>query len=161
MKKILVGFLLIITVCVVSGCEKKENKEEKSETFTITCEINNPKEGGMTVSNTSKYVFNKDQYATSYELATIIVFDEEEVYKIYKESNEEMARTNTNEKLEFNISGDDETRTLTSGYKVSISSEELEQDPDKDFYKAKNVLERLEENKAKCNIEGIDRSNLN
>lgn len=66
--------------------------------------------------------------------------------------------------MDYTVNGNDKTKTLTSSYKITIKKEDLDQEEDKDYYKAINVLKRLEDKEtssySECKIKGIDKNNL-
>ena len=68
--------------------------------------------------------------------------------------------------MEYIYNADDATKTLTFGYKITISEEQYNasSEEEKANYKAVNVLERSEDGKTslytKCEVSGIDRSEI-
>lgn len=154
MKKLIYILFISITILFLSACTKNEETA-----FKITCTGETPKENGMKQTGNSIYEFDKNQYITKYEVTTITIFDDAEVYKTYKASSEDTIKNNTSSQIVYDVKGDDKTNTLTFNYKVILNSEDLLSADDKDFYKAVNVLKRAESN-SKCTIEGIDRSDI-
>ena len=147
--------LLIVGVVLLTGCGSKLTKE-----FTITCTGNSNIMEGIKQTNTSIYKFDKDQYVTEYEITTVSVYDSAEVYQIYKESTEETVKSNDSDTITYNVKGDDATKTLTFGYKVTINKEDFNKLEDKDFYKAINVLNRANTSGMQCTFDGITQEDI-
>ena len=158
MKKVIYGVFIGTALISLTGCGKKENKKEK-KSFTITCNGTTTDDMGTQVSN-AVYKFDKNQYITSYSIKTITTYNTEEAYKIYKESSEQTAATPENDRIKYTVSSDDASKKVTFSYEVTINEEDYEKADDKDYYKAKNVLERAESNKTKCSVSGIDKSKI-
>ena len=165
MRKVLYILFVGILILGTTACVTKRNEAKTSEgLFTITCTGEMPKENGMTQTATAVYEFDKDQYAISYQVTTVSVFDDVSVYKTYKDSGEETAKETTDSSVVYNVKGDDKTNTLTTTYKVTIKSEDLDKADDKEAYRAINILKKSENPEtssySKCDIKGIDRSKL-
>lgn len=153
-KKLGLGLLIGVTIFGLTGCTKKI-----TEPFTITCEGKDDLMLGVETTNKSIYHFGKDQYTTDYEVTTISIYEDEEAYKTYKESSEETAKNAQTPIITYNVSSDDNTKTVNFSYKVTLSSEDLNALADKDYYKASEVLKRAETNpNAKCTIDGAERN---
>ena len=153
-KKFLISLLSVGTILFLTACGSKTTGP-----FTMTCtgkiDDSMSKQTGTTIYN-----FDKNQYVTSYEVNTITVYEDEETYKLYKESSEETVNNNTSSQITYTIDSDDATKTLTFGYKITVNSEDLKSSEDKDFYKAVSVLKRAESNDLTCTFDGIEKSDI-
>ncbi len=153
-KKIILSLFAILAVVSLTACGKKDKK------ISISCEGKSQLMEGVNVTNKSIYNFDKDQKTTDYEVITISVYDNEETYKFYKESAEETAKTNSNN-IEYTVKSDDNTKTVTFSYKVTVNDEMTKDIEEPDYFMAKKVLERTETlDKTKCTLTGIKREEL-
>ena len=151
--RIVLGILILISVFIITGCENKK-------AFTITCEGKKTDLEGIDITNKTIYNFGSDQIAIDYEVTSISIYESEEIYKAYKEYFVEESNNSTNE-IEYNVKSNNKSKTINVNYKVKLPANKVNKMKDKDYYKAKKVLERAETDfKNKCTIEGIKRSEL-
>ena len=155
MKKLLCLSILLI---LLTGCGKKT---ELTDPFTINCESNDSLMEGVQTTNKAIYKFDEEQYLTEYEIKTISVYDNEETYNIYKKGAEQTLKSGNSDKITYDITTDDNTKTVNFSYKVTITKNDMKDLDDKDFYKAKKVLERAKSNtNAKCTYDGIEENQI-
>lgn len=156
--KIVIGTCLCLATLTLTACGKAKQIEKP---FTITCENNDSVMEGVKATNKSIYKFGKDQYVTSYEVTTISTYKNEETYKVYKESAKDTEENNDSDKVVYKVDTDDSTKTVKFNYVVTLEKADLNALEDKDYYKAKQVLERAESTGNKCKIKGAKRKQLN
>ena len=157
MKKI-IYILIILVLFTITGCTPKN---KTTPPFTITCESNDSVMEGVQTTNKSIYKFDEYQYVTEYEIKTISVYDNEETYNIYKKGAEQTLKAGNSDKITYDITTDDNTRTVNFSYKVTITKDDMKDLSDKDFYKAKKVLERAKSNtNTKCTFNDIEENQI-
>ena len=156
-KKILLGLLGGLVVLSTTGCGNGITKP-----FTITCKGDNNATEGVNITNTSIYYFDKNQTITGYDITSVSVYDNIDIYNAYKETIKTTVK-NLNDGIKYDVITEDDKRTITFKYKVDITEKTLKNLEDKDYYKATRVIKRAEtetKTKAKCTIEGAKKSQL-
>lgn len=157
-KRILSSLFVGISVIGLTACG---TDKEVAKSFTITCKGEDSSIEGVKQTNKSVYKFDKNQYVTEYEINTTSVYKDEETYKTYKESSKETIESNANSKVVYDFDTNDKKKTIKFNYKIKITTEDLKEVEDKNYYKAVKVLERAEANpNAKCSFDGIKRSQI-
>lgn len=174
-RRILIGLMIIITFCMITGCTKKEEKKEKNSemkssiqleegAFSIVCNSKVSDSDGISSENETTYNFNENQYVKNYAVVTTQSFKDESVYRIYKETQEETVKASSNEEILYDLQSNDKTKSLVFTMAViDINIEDAETEEEKESLKAKEILERLEgitEVKYECELKNIDRSEL-
>ncbi len=156
--KIIIGSCLALAAITLTACGKAKSIDKA---FTITCENNDSGMEGVKSTNKSIYNFRKDQYIKNYEVTTISTYENEETYIIYRDSAKDSAENNDSDRVVYTVDTDDDSKTVNFSYKVTLDKADINALTDKDYYKAKKVLERAEATGAKCKITGADRKQLN
>ena len=157
MKKQLLFLFICIIVLGLTGCGKKEIIGP----FTITCEGVDDYQEDLKQTNKSIYNFSQDQYVTNYEIQTVSVYSKKKTYETYKEEVLKTLESNDGSTIAYDVTTDDETKTIIFKYKKTINEEDLNALEDKDFYKAANVLERAKSGtNVKCTFDGVEESQI-
>ena len=156
-KKLLLALFIGGVVLTLTGCGKKEIKGP----FTINCEGVDNDQLGVKQTIISSYNFGQDQYLTNYSIKTVSIYENDEAYKIYRDSAFDAKEDSEESSLEYNVASDDETKTVTVEYKITIDKTDLDASDDKNFYKAASVLERAKSNSnVKCTFDGVEESQI-
>ena len=168
-KKILLLSIMFLGIFVLTGCGKEEGEssggglfspsaKEITNPFTLTCESVDTSAFKTKVVTTSTYNFNKEQMLLNYSIVTKSTFEEDEVYKANKKRVVEDSKNNKDTNTSVNT--DDATKTITNVYKELINEEKINAIQDKEYYKAPNVLKRVEVENTTCTFSGVDRDQI-
>ena len=163
MKKVFIG-LFAISLFVLTGCGNTEQKGDSIKLekgkFSITCFTDEIKEENMKRKIETTYNFNEQQYVINYNVITTQKFDDNAVYKTYKEAQEETVKNSTKDIL-YNLKVNNSAKTLI--FTMAITNINLNDTDEKEKLKARVILNNIEnatDAKYTCKINGIEKSEL-
>ena len=159
-KKTLFILTILLLVTGVTGCGKEENIITPTPSFTMVCTTKIDKSSGFESQTVINYEFNSEQYASNYSTSTTQIFDNEDVYKQYKEKHEKTLQDNNDENVMYDLRNDDKNMTLIFTMTVKNPIKNAKTKEDKNKLKASTILKKNEENKATCELNGIKKSQL-
>ena len=150
---LLVVFAIVLTGC---SCEKKTD-----ELVTITCTAPKSEDNtSMDITSVVTYTFNKDQMATKYKSVSTQKFNDEETYNTYKEAQEESTKDTSNKNVTYTLEADDNAKTLVFTMTVENLDTSAETEEDKVNLKASTILSGNEALGYKCELKGVEKSEL-
>lgn len=152
MRKKLFGLFAFILCLSLTGCGNGG--------FTITCTTEKENLSGVESQSVITYTFDKDQYATKFNLNTSQKFDDKETYEYYKTAQEEALQNNDDKDVTYSLKSNDKKLTLDYTISYKINKEDAPSEEDLEDIKAINVLKKSEADNQTCKIKGISRDKI-
>lgn len=154
-KKVFIGIIVLVLCILVTGCFK-----EKEKPFTMICTTEKEKSGGSEFQTSVTYQFNKKQIVTEYSSVTTEKFNDKDTYETYKKSQIEMVSGEQTEFLSYSLEQYDDELKLVFIMELTNIDKNSKTKEEKEAIKAKTILEKNENNNAKCTLEGISRKQI-
>ena len=150
--------LLIMFAVILTGCSCEKKKEEP---ITITCTApNSDNDLNMEVNSVVTYTFNNDQVAIEYKNVTTQKFTDDDTFGIYKAAQEDAAKDTSEENITYTLEANDSTKTIIFTTIIKNYDSFATTEEEKENLKASAILSEKEELEFKCELKGIERSEL-
>ena len=156
----IVPFVITVIVLIISNYDSTTDKFDvnlNKGAYTTVCETTEDKDNIKVITKTTTN-YNKDNYAINTKIKAIYKFVDEKTFDFYSEEAQHTAETYEKKKdITYKYKTDKNLKTITTllAHEKLSYTEEM-----KELYKAKTMIESVENENGKCTIIGITREDI-